>query len=887
MVFVAQWSAVLIAYDTTETATIVISLENGTGTFEVYSDVTGNITEVKFTYTLSGTAIAITLANNDVFNGTLDGTDITVTITYSGKNYVFKPSDPVPTGAPTVTFNANGGTGNAPTVTPTFDSNSGKYKIVLPANTYTAPQGQEFKCWEITEGGKNYGEYKAGRTYIADAGSNVVIKAVWSGNASLVQPEGSVTFVGACKVPEQDLGLITLGGQTYTKIVVGYSNETPVVTYYLSDGTSAFATGAHLATIEESLKSVYGADATYIELRMADNLVWYLLIKADNTKLTICDNQTPNKALDNGEFTAENGGTIDPPADKTIDDYIGVWGGELVVGSTTYVGVIIDEEVFALVTSDGDIGEYYYENAQINIVDGKLVLTYSSMTAKWTLKFVSDSVLNVENVKNSILGSTTKQADFAPTHFVTVTFSLGAGVEGTAPEAQQVVPGVFVGEPRTNPTRFGYRFKGWFAPGATTPYDFEETPITADITLTAQWEQIVNVTVTFQVKNGNSGYNGNNIVQTIPFNTKVEKPADLVCDGYYFLGWFTTYAAKTEFDFTTNITDNISIWAGWEKAITLTTVIPGQESTTQPVRKNDEITFAAAPEYIDGYTFVGWSVNNSSVLKQPGDKHTIASVDVTVTAVFTTQLSNGSNASEHVFTLRTDNKVIYALGEPENYENVYAISAQGIVTLSRSEAYYIDREAKLYWLLDGMQGVTLATTDGNAQLVLNGRGGATIGGKELAYTYTSGTLTVTDDNGEHEVTLGTDKDGNRIVTAAVTLTVEGTAYAFGPSSEGPDPTPAGSVKTYTGSANVEGTICTQIVIDEDNNTVELTTSKGAVYPIELIFDEEYNAYNIGRTLGTPAYAVLSADGKTLTLMYNWNGEPDETDIYGTLTLVEG
>ena len=69
----------------------------------------------------------------------------------------------------------------------------------------------------------------------------------------------------------------------------------------------------------------------------------------------------------------------------------------------------------------------------------------------------------------------------------TVTFKLG--YEGAKdPEPVKVVEGKTVPKPAADPVREGYVFKGWF--NGAAPYSFD-TPVTADLTLTAKWEQAV------------------------------------------------------------------------------------------------------------------------------------------------------------------------------------------------------------------------------------------------------------------------------------------------------------------------------------------------------------------------------------------------------------
>ena len=81
----------------------------------------------------------------------------------------------------TITFNANGGTGSMEPVTVEEGS-----RYVLPACGFTAPDGQEFKAWEI--GGI---EYNAGDDYVVLG--NTEIKALWKDSA-VIPTTFTITF---------------------------------------------------------------------------------------------------------------------------------------------------------------------------------------------------------------------------------------------------------------------------------------------------------------------------------------------------------------------------------------------------------------------------------------------------------------------------------------------------------------------------------------------------------------------------------------------------------------------------------------------------------------------------------------------------------------------
>ena len=112
------------------------------------------------------------------------------------------------------------------------------------------------------------------------------------------------------------------------------------------------------------------------------------------------------------------------------------------------------------------------------------------------------------------------------------------------------------------PLADGYAFAGWYTDDTfTTKFDFTKG-IDEDIKIYAKWEETA--TVTFDMQgNGTqiapvSIVNGNTI-------TEPEKPS---VDGYDFGGWYTDKDCTDGnlFDFSTQITDDITLYAKWSKS---------------------------------------------------------------------------------------------------------------------------------------------------------------------------------------------------------------------------------------------------------------------------------------------------------------------------------
>ena len=111
-----------------------------------------------------------------------------------------------------------------------------------------------------------------------------------------------------------------------------------------------------------------------------------------------------------------------------------------------------------------------------------------------------------------------------------------------------------------NPTREGHTFQGWFTePENGTAFNFV-LPITANITIHAQW--IINqVTLTF---NSNGGPEIAPITQSwgTVFDAPDPPPNRI---NYNFDGWFNNWNLLVPFDFTRPLTINFEVFARWQE----------------------------------------------------------------------------------------------------------------------------------------------------------------------------------------------------------------------------------------------------------------------------------------------------------------------------------
>jgi uncharacterized repeat protein (TIGR02543 family) len=223
-------------------------------------------------------------------------------------------------------------------------------------------------------------------------------------------------------------------------------------------------------------------------------------------------------------------------------------------------------------------------------------------------------------VDTDVIGNITVYAQWTELLKYTVTFDKNGGDTEADPKTIDVTePDTTVSAlPSTEPTRTGYLFKGWFtASGATFT---TSTTVTDDITVYAQWDQIVANAhiVTFDKNNNDEDSTDASpaIKQVVPPNEKIDAlpSTEPTRTGYTFAGWYNTEAETggTQFTANTPVTSSITVYARWmvtytvtfnKNAADATDANPATKTVTAP--KTTVETLPVAPART-GYTFAGW-----------------------------------------------------------------------------------------------------------------------------------------------------------------------------------------------------------------------------------------------------------------------------------------
>ncbi len=228
----------------------------------------------------------------------------------------------------------------------------------------------------------------------------------------------------------------------------------------------------------------------------------------------------------------------------------------------------------------------------------------------------------------------------------TVTFMLP---DGSVFDTQTVEVGKTVTVPTTAPTSADGEFRQWcLTSNGAYVYDFSQ-PVNGDITLYANFRRTKAV-VTFVC------YEGKSFTVTTDLDAPVARPQDPTREDYAFNGWYTNVACTESFDFTSDVNDDTTLYAGWRKTVATVTLNYSYDglATTTKVNIGDKLTKPTVPERT-GYTFEGWFTNSDCT--ETFDFTTTIVDDITLYAKWNvisyevTFLYNYNGALTEVFTV--------------------------------------------------------------------------------------------------------------------------------------------------------------------------------------------------------------------------------------------
>ncbi len=427
----------------------------------------------------------------------------------------------------TVTYNANGGTCSTSSKTVTAGSS-----VTLPTPTRT---GYSFIGWyTAASGGTKVGD--AGASYKPT--KSLTIYAHWTANQYTVtlDPGGGSVSPTSIKVTYagtySGLPTPTRTGYTFNGWYTAASGGTKVTTSTKVTATAnhtlyaQWTANQYTATLNAnggsvsptSIKVTYAGTYSGLPTPTRTGYTfagWYTAASGGSkvttsTKVTATANHTLYAHWTPIEYTATlnpNGGSVSPTSIKVT--YAGTYSG---LPTPTRTGYTFN-------------GWYTAASGGTKVTTSTKVTSTSNHTlyAQWTvnrytIQWVIDGVTTTEELDYGatpahdepskdpdaqytytffgwfpeieiVTGDATYTAQFdRAVNKYTVTFDASGGI---AVPAQTVEYGSIAEKP-DDPVRDGYSFLGWFQADAAAAYDFD-TPVTADVTLTARWEVAVAV----------------------------------------------------------------------------------------------------------------------------------------------------------------------------------------------------------------------------------------------------------------------------------------------------------------------------------------------------------------------------------------------------------
>ena len=153
-----------------------------------------------------------------------------------------------------------------------------------------------------------------------------------------------------------------------------------------------------------------------------------------------------------------------------------------------------------------------------------------------------------------------------------------------------------------NPTKEGYLFVNWLKDGIEYK---EETPITEDITLIANWIEEPTIPNTYTI----TFINDDKVEKTVvKENETIKEPKKPSKENYLFLGW---YIGNEKYDFNSRINNDITLKAKYEyNLVTVTYDLEGGIGLAmETITKNTTISIPEPPIRI-GYRFLKWTLND-------------------------------------------------------------------------------------------------------------------------------------------------------------------------------------------------------------------------------------------------------------------------------------
>ena len=152
--------------------------------------------------------------------------------------------------------------------------------------------------------------------------------------------------------------------------------------------------------------------------------------------------------------------------------------------------------------------------------------------------------------------------------YFSITWDLAGGEKGTGAYPDRIGYGQKIAKPTPDPTRAGYILDNWLwrvvGNSSYNTYNFGEQKIYGNVELQAQWNEIMNKPIIWNLDGGEKGAGA--YPETITKGTVLAKPSpDPTKDDSLFGGWYTDSDLTTAYNFSNavNVIESLTLYAKW------------------------------------------------------------------------------------------------------------------------------------------------------------------------------------------------------------------------------------------------------------------------------------------------------------------------------------
>ena len=373
------------------------------------------------------------------------------------------------------------------------------------------------------------------------------------------------------------------------------------------------------------------------------------------------------------------------------------------------LGEVVKSNIESLTLSKQPDKLYFAINESLDVSGGKLLVTFNDGTADLEITLPNDDVTVVapgmesKGDKYVLLQYKDKTVRYLievgdPKFLV----SFNLGYEASEPlEPVEVIINSLVEVPE-EPQRLGFDFMGWYTTSEfDNLFDFNLTHILADTTIYAKWIQKYTVTynLNYDGATNEQGLTVRGKAQSKSVSNRGENGAIV------FTGWYSDPECENMFSFDTNITSDITIYAGWQdtSAQELETFhvsfdlnySGADEMDDVEVLEGLKVAQPASPtregigtkgHQVSQYTFIGWYTDSACTTAY--DFNTSVSSDFTLYAKWT---ATYIFEAEHVMLVDDNGQPTKGMGASGGAEgrNMVDPPGTGQEGINASNGYYV------------------------------------------------------------------------------------------------------------------------------------------------------------------------------------------------------